>query len=940
VGNIVRIMAVVALALMSIAGIGVVAVAAPAGSITGSVHTDNGTAIQEASVNAYDSDTLMLKGETKTSSDGTYSITGLPSGSYIVKANKTGYLPEYWNEASTSDDADIVTVSDPGATTDIDFTLAPGNSISGHVYRDDGITPIHIASVRVYENVTEPGTWNWLAFTTSAADGFYSVATGTGPGSYLVRAEGWGYSLEYYDNVSTIDAATPVVVTADNDTTGIDFTLTQIGYISGRVYQADGVTPLANALISAYDNATAALITREKSDSTSGYYYINLAPGAYRIKATRSGYIDQWWDNVTTFDDATPVPVVGVDETPNRDFSLLPVQSVATNPATGVGTTFATLNGNLISKGAADNVTVSFEWGTTSGGPYTPTDNQTMTTVGTFSDNLTGLAPGTPYYFRAKAVGDSTTYGMEMSFTTSTTAPTVTTNVATDVATTSATLNGNLASLGTADNVTVSFEWGLTTAYGSGTSPVLMNATGTFAADLTGLTANTTYHFRAVAAGVGTSNGDDMSFTTSSTAPTVTTNAAADVAPNSATLNGNLTALGTASSVIVSFEWGTTAGGPYTNVTDNQTMTSTGSFSANLNGLTAGTTYYCKAKAVGHGTALGDEVSFITSTTPPTVATAAASSLAATTATLNGNLTALGTASSVIVSFQWGTTAGGPYTDVTDNHTMTGTGSFAANLTGLTAGTTYYCKAKAVGHGTTLGDEVSFTTSMTPPTVATAAASSLATTSATLNGNLTALGTATSVNVSFEWGTTTSYGSETAAQSMTAIGAFTANLSGLTANTTYHFRAKAVGHGAAAYGEDMTLTTASLPDTTAPVISLVSSSRMTKSGATVTWTTNELATSRVEYGLTEEYGSFTILDTNLVTSHSAELTGLKPGKDYHFRVISKDAAGNQAVSADDTFTTASRSGGMPTWAWVLIGLGVAGVIAGAALLIRGRTSQG
>jgi len=176
---------------------------------------------------------------------------------------------------------------------------------------------------------------------------------------------------------------------------------------------------------------------------------------------------------------------------------------------------------------------------------------------------------------------------------------------------------------------------------------------------------------------------------------------------------------------------------------------------------------------------------------------------------------------------------------------------------------------------------------------------------------------------------------------VTALGAFTANLTGLTASTTYHFRAKALGHGSAVYGEDMTFTTASLPDTTAPVITQVTVSEETTSGATITWTTSEAATSQIEYGLTEEYGSSTTLDTNLVTSHSADLTGLKAGKTYHYRVISKDAANNQAVSADDTFKTSSKSGGMPVWAWVLIALAVVGVIGAAAFfLIKGRAAQG
>ena len=94
-----------------------------------------------------------------------------------------------------------------------------------------------------------------------------------------------------------------------------------------------------------------------------------------------------------------------------------------------------------------------------------------------------------------------------------------------------------------------------------------------------------------------------------------------------------------------------------------------------------------------------------------------------------------------------------------------------------------------------------------PPAVATNAATNLSKTSATLNGNLTSLGTASSANVSFEWGLTTSYGTETVPQTMIGTSPFSTNISGLTPGTTYHFMAKAIGDGPPALGLDMTFTT-------------------------------------------------------------------------------------------------------------------------------------
>jgi Right handed beta helix region/Purple acid Phosphatase, N-terminal domain/Pel9A-like, right handed beta helix region len=97
------------------------------------------------------------------------------------------------------------------------------------------------------------------------------------------------------------------------------------------------------------------------------------------------------------------------------------------------------------------------------------------------------------------------------------------------------------------------------------------------------------------------------------------------------------------------------------------------------------------------------------------------------------------------------------------------------------------------------------------------------------------------------------------------------------------------------------------PDTTPPVISGVSSSGVTSSGATITWTTNEASDTQVEYGTTTSYGSSTALNTSMLTSHFQALNGLSASTLYHYRVKSRDAAGNLATSGDFTFTTSSAS---------------------------------
>lgn len=112
------------------------------------------------------------------------------------------------------------------------------------------------------------------------------------------------------------------------------------------------------------------------------------------------------------------------------------------------------------------------------------------------------------------------------------------------------------------------------------------------------------------------------------------------------------------------------------------------------------------------------------------------------------------------------------------------------------------------------------------------------------------------------------------------------------------------GNISSSYSDDITY------DTTAPTASSVGASP-TSSGATVSWTTNEDASSQVEYGLTTAYGlTTTETDTSpRVTSHSVTLSNLLACTAYHYRVRSKDAATNETIDSDNSFTT---SGTCPT----------------------------
>ena len=431
------------------------------------------------------------------------------------------------------------------------------------------------------------------------------------------------------------------------------------------------------------------------------------------------------------------------------------------------------------------------------------------------------LSNGAVYYWRVgyqDSKGQWSSYSLETPFTTAAAAavpPTVVTNGPSGIGSTSATLSLGLTSLGTASTVQVSFEWGAGTDYGNNTAMEITTTTGSFSAQLTGLSPGTTYHFRGKAVGDATSYGGDSVFTTATAPvapPTVETTSATWIGTGSATLNGVLTGLGSAASVQMAFEWGLTT--DYGNVTLSETVTVTGAFGCAISGLAPGTTYHFRVKAVGDDTTYGEDLAFVTGTepaAPPTVATTSATWIGTGSATLNGILTGLGSAASVQMSFEWGLAT--VYSNVTPSETVSVTGAFECAISGLAPGTTYHFRVKAVGDETTYGEDLTFMTGTepaAPPTVTTTSATWIGTGSATLNGILTGLGSAASVQVSFDWGLSTDYGNTTLSETVTATGAFARAISGLAPGTTYHFRVKAVGDDII-YGEDLAFMTGTEP---------------------------------------------------------------------------------------------------------------------------------
>lgn len=294
--------------------------------------------------------------------------------------------------------------------------------------------------------------------------------------------------------------------------------------------------------------------------------------------------------------------------------------------------------------------------------------------------------------------------------------PSLTTTTPSSIASTTVTSGGNVTSDGGA---TVSSRG---VCWSSSPNPTISNSfttngsgTGVFVSNLTGLTPQTLYYLRAWATNnVGTSYGNQVSFTTVLTLATVTTASTNPLSATSAISGGNVTEDGGSPVTARGVCWSTSSDPTILNshTTDGA---GTGSFVSNITGLAQGTLYFVRAYATNSlGTSYGINIYFTTYTIP-TVFTNAATNIYQTTAVSGGSVNSDGGSYVTQRGVCWNTS---PNPTTANSKTLdgVGTGSFVSNLSGLTPNTLYYVRAYATNSvGTAYGNEVFFTT-LAPPT--------------------------------------------------------------------------------------------------------------------------------------------------------------------------------------------------------------------------------
>ncbi len=587
------------------------------------------------------------------------SMTGLsPNKTYHVRAYATNAKGTAYGDELTFTTTEGLPVVTTSGITEITATSAKG----GGEVTDQGAS-----------NVTERGIC-WGTSHNPTISGTHANS-GTGAGSYTVSMTNLTPNATYYVRAYATNSqgtaygaevsftaleGLPVVLTLDM--TDITST-TAKGH--GKVTDQGGSAVTERGICWGTSHNPTTSGSHANSGTGAGEYTVNisnLTPGTkYYVRAYAIN------DQGTTYGE-------------QKDFTTAAtLPTVVTGDISGT-----TAHGEVTDAGGAIVTERGICWGTSQNPTTAGTHGSSGTGTGTFSVELTDLAPGTTYYVRAYATNSAgTAYGSEKTLTTQATLPTVTTGEVSNITQTTAQGSGNVTNSGGANVTERGVCW--STSHNptiSGSHANNGTGTGGFTVNMTGLTANTHYYVRAYAKNsAGVSYGNEVDFTTSQniSAPTVTTTQVTNVTQTTATGGGNVTNSGGATVTERGICW-STSHNPTTSGSHANSGTGTGSFTVNMTGLTANTTYYVRAYATNSaGTAYGSEVSFSTSQIPSYTISVSASPSNGGSVSGGGtyqqgqSCTVHAAANSGYTFFNW--TEGGSQVSTNANYTFTVTGN-------------------------------------------------------------------------------------------------------------------------------------------------------------------------------------------------------------------------------------------------------------------------
>ncbi len=300
----------------------------PNGYIAGLVTDESGAAITAAKVTVTRLGIPFWTRHTQTDDNGVYVIGRLIPGFYLVRAEARAYIAEYYDDARSLLDADLVKVAENDSITGVDFALGMGGSISGKVLADASGEALAGAHVEAFLIVNPLVKVHGL----TAVDGTYKLS-GLVAGDYIVHADMAGYVGEFFDNVKNPLDATLVKLVEPNDTPEINFSLASTSAITGIVKNETDGSPIAGAtvtvrtLLSDISLRPVKFLHTAKTNEQ-GEYTVSLAPGFYLVYCKAEGFNAEWFENASDPASATPVEVKAAEHSV-VNFDLLPLGSIS-----------------------------------------------------------------------------------------------------------------------------------------------------------------------------------------------------------------------------------------------------------------------------------------------------------------------------------------------------------------------------------------------------------------------------------------------------------------------------------------------------------------------------------------------------------------------------------------------------------------------------------
>ena len=709
--------------------------------------------------------------------------------------------------------------------------------------------------------------------------------------AYATRSTGTAYGNE-------VSFTTSPVVLADL-TTAIVSSITPASAISGGTIINDGGGSITSRGVCWATSANPTLSDNKTTDgSGTGSYTSNvggLQPGTtYHIRSYSTNAAGTAYGDDLTFTTEAVAP------------------SVITTAISDITTRTANSGGNILSSGGSPILVRGLCWSTV----HNPTvdDNRTAdgADIGSFTSILTGLDANTTYYVRAYAVNSvGTAYDNETAFTTP---PVVlaqlTTASISDITSTAAITGGNITNDGGGSIISRGVCWAITgnpTISGNKTTDGTGN--GSFISNIAGLQPGTTYHVRSYSNNAaGTAYGNEVTFTTAAIIPAIVTAAVSGITQRTAISGGNITSEGGSPVTLRGICWSTSHN---PTVADRKTTDGTGggSFTSNLTGLDANTTYFVRSYAINAvGTAYDNEISFTTKQVVlSNLTTTIVSSITSATAVSGGNISDDGGGSITGRGVCWATT---PNPTTGDNKTIdgTGTGTFISNISGLQPAITYHIRSYSINTaGTAYGNDLTFTTAAVPPVVSTGSVSGITQRTAVSGGNITSNGgspvTGRGVCWSLAHNPTTT---DNRTSDGSGNGSFTSNITGLVANTTYYLRAYAVSSAGTGYGNEISFITSQvvLANLTTSTVSSITSSTAVSGGNITDDGGGSIISRGVCWATSSDpaISDLRTIDGTGTGSYTSNLSGLQPATTYHVRAYATNSAGT-AYGIDRAFTT-------------------------------------